>query len=141
MSEQTRKQRRPSSVLSGKVAAPASVLAGGLLGAAMRAIVGELFPVTSGRFPTTTLLVNLAGSLVLGLYLSRRQRAIAAGWSLRFWAIGGLGSFTTFSTFSAEVFRLIEANAIVVAVWYGLASLVGGVAAALLGERLGMVGR
>lgn len=141
MSEQTRQQRRWPAVLRARAAAPLSVLAGGVLGAAMRSAIGELFPVSSGRFPTTTLLVNLAGSLLLGLYLARRQRAITASWSLRFWAIGGLGSFTTFSAFSGEVFMLIEVDAVVVAVWYGLVSLVGGVAAALVGEWLGMVGR
>jgi CrcB protein len=116
-------------------------LAGGLLGSGLRATIGELFPAAPGTFPAATLLVNLAGSLVLGFYLARRQRAITSGWSLRFWAIGGLGSFTTFSTFSAEVFRLVEAGAPIPAVWYVLASLIGGVAAALLGERLGSVGR
>jgi CrcB protein len=116
-------------------------MAGGLLGAGLRAAIGELFPVAAGRFPATTLSVNLAGSLLLGLYLARRQRAVSSGWSFRFWAIGGLGSFTTFSAFSAEVFRLITADASRIAVWYVLASLIGGVAAALLGERLGTVAR
>lgn len=137
---QPREQRHPSAQMS-KLAAPLAVLAGGLLGSGLRATIDVLSPVAPGRFPSTTFLVNLAGSLVLGFYLARRQRAITSGWSLRFWAIGGLGSFTTFSTFSAEVFRLIAADSAMVAVWYVLASLIGGVAAAVLGERLGRVGR
>jgi CrcB protein len=100
-----------------------------------------MFPVDPGRFPWPTLVVNVAGSLLLGLYLARRQRAVTARWSLQFWAIGALGSFTTFSTFSVEVFRLVDANAGSVAASYAVASLIGGLLAALLGERLGAVAR
>jgi CrcB protein len=107
----------------------------------MRAAIDEVFPVGSGRFPVTTLLINIIGSLLLGIYLARRQRSIAPRWSLQFWAIGVLGSFTTFSAFSVEVLRLTEVDAIGVAIGYVAASLVGGLSAAMLGGRLGMVGR
>jgi CrcB protein len=60
---------------------------------------------------------------------------------LQFWAIGGLGSFTTFSAFSAEVVRLLTANAVVIAAWYVIASTAGGLAATVLGQRLGLVRR
>ncbi|MEZ5175521.1 MAG: CrcB family protein [Acidimicrobiia bacterium] len=115
-------------------------MAGGLLGSGLRVAVVDLLPTTPGRFPTTTLAVNLAGSLLVGFYLARRQRAVIAEWSLRFWAIGVLGSFTTFSMFSVEVFGLLDMDATVVAVGYVGASLLGGVAAALVGRRLGTVG-
>jgi len=99
------------------------------------------FPVGSGRFPATTLLINVAGSLLLGFFLARRQRAVTRRWSLHLWAIGALGSFTTFSTFSLEVFRLIAAGAAGMAARYVLASVVLGLGAAMLGQRLGRVGR
>lgn len=141
MSAATNRQRRRLSQMTRRVAAPVAVLAGGFLGAGTRTAIAEMFPIGSGRFPATTLAINLAGSLLLGFYLARRQRAIGVRWSLHFWAIGGLGSFTTFSTFSAEVFRLISTGAVAVAVWYVVISMVGGVAAAVLGDRLGTVGR
>jgi fluoride exporter len=100
-----------------------------------------MFPVEPGQFPATTLLVNIVGSLLLGLFLARRQRAITRRWSLHLWAIGALGSFTTFSTFSIEVFRLIDTGEIPLAVIYVVASIFLGLGAALLGQRLGRVGR
>ena len=117
------------------------MLGGGLVGSAARATVAAAFPVTPGVFPGPTLAVNLAGSLLLGLYLARRQRAVTARWSLHFWAIGALGSFTTFSAFSVEVVRLVDAGAAPVAAGYVAASIVGGLAAALFGERLGRLSR
>jgi fluoride exporter len=121
--------------------APLAVLAGGLLGSAARYVVVSVISATDTGFPTATLTVNVAGSLLLGLFLARRQRAVVAGWSLRFWAIGVLGSFTTFSAFSYEVVRLIDVGNGGAAVGYVAASMLGGVAATLLGGRIGAVGR
>jgi CrcB protein len=66
---------------------------------------------------------------------------VSARWSLRFWAIGALGSFTTFSTFSLEVFQLIEIGHVPVALGYVGASTLGGLAVALIGDRVGAVTR
>lgn len=90
-----------------------------------------------GGIPIATLVVNLLGSLLLGLYLARRERAAVSRLSLQFWAIGALGSFTTFSAFSLEVVRLVDGGAVTTALVYVLASTVGGLAAALVGDRLG----
>lgn len=141
MSEATNEQRRMLLQPLRRLAGPFAVLAGGLLGSGMRAAVATMSTTGAGGFPVTTLVVNLVGSLLLGFYLARRQRAIAARWSLQFWAIGGLGSFTTFSAFSAEVFRLVASRDMLVAVSYVTISILGGLAAALLGRRLGAVGR
>lgn len=134
---------RPRSPLRSlrEFAAPVSVLGGGLLGSAARSALGSAFPAAPGAFPATTLLVNVAGSLFLGLFLARRQRAVTRRWSLHFWAIGVLGSFTTFSTFSVEVFRLLDRQAWALVVAYAAASIVLGLGAAVLGQRLGRVGR
>jgi CrcB protein len=134
-------RRRPPSRRWRRLAAPAAVAGGGLVGSAARAAISANFPGQAGSFPVTTLLVNITGSLLLGLYLARRQRAVTRRWSLQFWAIGALGSFTTFSTFSVEVVRLADAGAWVPVGWYVLASTLLGLAAALLGQRLGRAGR
>ena len=88
-----------------------------------------------------TLTVNVLGSLVLGFYLARRERAVTSRYSLQFWAIGVLGSLTTFSTFSYEVVVLIEAGSPGTAAWYAVASTVGGLLAAVVGGRVGEVWR
>ncbi len=121
--------------------APLAVLAGGFLGSAVRIIVVAATPDSPGRFPTGTLAVNLFGSLILGFYLARRERAVSGRWSLQFWAIGALGSFTTFSAFSLEVVQLLDVGRATIAAGYVLASTLGGLAAAVLGHRLGSAGR
>lgn len=114
-----------------------SVLGGGLLGSAARLAVAELVGSSASGFPWATLAVNLAGAALAGFYLARRQRAVSLRWSLRFWAIGALGSFTTFSGFSVDVVRLTDGGRGWVALGYVLASMLGGVLAALMGDGLG----
>ena len=114
-----------------------AVLGGGLVGSAARAGIGHVLPTTPGAFPVATLMVNLIGSLLLGVYLARRERAATVRWSLQFWAIGVLGSFTTFSAFSLDVVHLLEANRPMSALGYVTASVIGGLLLALTGQRLG----
>jgi CrcB protein len=92
-----------------------------------------------GTFPAATLTVNLVGSLLIGLFLARWDRSAARAWSLRFWAIGVLGSFTTFSTFSLETAQLLEAQRPVMALVYLVGSVAGGLVLAVVGLRLGSV--
>lgn len=89
--------------------------------------------------PVATLIVNLAGSLLLGFYLARREQTVTAPLSLQFWGIGVFGSFTTFSTFSIEVVDLLERGQAVTAVAYVATSIFGGLILALAGQRLGSV--
>lgn len=112
-----------------------AVLMGGLVGSATREAVARL--AAWPDFPVATLIVNLVGSLLLGIYLARREHRRAPGWSLQFWAIGALGSFTTFSAFSLDVVRLLDGGRAGVALAYVVASIVGGVCLAVFGRRLG----
>ena len=83
----------------------------------------------------------MLGSFALGFYLARRERAVTSRFSLQFWAIGVLGSLTTFSTFSYEVVLLVEAGSIAIAALYVVGSTVGGLLAAVMGGRVGEVWR
>jgi CrcB protein len=83
--------------------------------------------------------VNLIGSFVLGLYLARWERAVSRSGSLRFWAIGVLGSFTTFSAFSVDVVRLLDAGRLAAGGAYVAVSLIGGLVCAVAGLRVGAV--
>jgi CrcB protein len=91
----------------------------------------------SRGFPVATLAINLIGSLLLGLYLARRQRSLAGRLSVPFWGIGVFGSFTTFSAFSVEVVQLLGHREVGPALGYVAASLVGGLLAAVVGQRIG----
>lgn len=90
-----------------------------------------------GDFPFSVVTVNLVGSFVLGLYLARREWAVDGRGSLQFWAIGLLGSFTTFSAFSLDLVLLIDAGRAGEAGAYLLVSLFGGLMAAIGGQRVG----
>jgi len=114
-----------------------AVVGGGLIGSAARAIVGFWLPTPTGHFPTGIFVINITGSFLIGLYLARRERAAVARLSLPFWAIGVLGSFTTFSAFSLDVLRLLTEGQTPTAVVYVVSSTVGGLVAALLGQRVG----
>lgn len=118
-----------------------AVLAGGVIGSAARIGITYHLPAEPHDLPVATLIVNLAGSLLLGFYLARRERTVTARWSLPFWGIGVFGSFTTFSAFSIEVVRLIEHGETMTAGIHVAASVVGGVILALVGQGLGSVVR
>ena len=116
-----------------------AVIAGGLVGSALRAGIGSLWPAAQGDFPIGILVVNLSGSFLLGVYLVRRESAVTARWSMPFWAFGLLGSFTTFSAFTIEVTQLLADGEAMVAAGYIGASTVGGLIAALVGQRVALI--
>jgi CrcB protein len=108
---------------------------GGLLGANARYLVGRwVTDHAGGAFPWGTLLINVAGSFVLGLYLTIITERIRGRATTRlFFATGFLGAFTTFSTFSYETMALFRDDKPFLALTYVVASLVIGLAAAITG--------
>mgnify|MGYP001163034853 CR=1 FL=1 len=113
------------------------VAAGGLLGAAIRVGVAAAFGWKPGAWPTATLVVNVAGAALLGWYLARLGRTAAQWWSLDFWAIGVLGSLTTFSALSIETVTLFDAGRAAAAAGYAVLSPIAGLLAAAAGAALG----
>ena len=118
------------------MSAPAWV-AVGLLGgaaAAARFLIDAAFAERSDHpFPLGILAVNLAGTLVLGLVAG----AALSGEALIVVAGGGIGSFTTFSTWMLDSHRLADAGHAHL-VWLNLGlSLLAGFAAVVLGHWVG----
>ena len=77
---------------------------GGFLGANLRYLVGGWAAEKWGAsFPFGTLLINVSGSFVLGLFLAAvtGRLSIDPHWRL-FFAIGFLGAYTTFSSYTYE---------------------------------------
>jgi fluoride exporter len=113
----------------------AAVSIGGFLGANARFAISLWAEANWGAaFPWGTLLVNLVGSFVLGFYLTLASERFSGRAITRLSvATGFLGSFTTFSTFSYEVVRLITDGALVTALIYVVSSLVLGLAALVVG--------
>lgn len=113
----------------------AALSIGGVLGAEARYGLGRLLtPRWHGDIPWTTLLINLSGSFVLGLYLTLvTERTGGRSTTRLFFATGVVGSYTTFSTFSYESVRLLQDGSYGAAAAYVGLSLVGGLLLAALG--------
>src|SRR5579864_2417059 len=85
--------------------------AGGAIGANIRYWLGgwlltKLDP-SAAPFPWHTMLINISGSLLMGLFMGLYlQLRWNQGWQL-FVAIGVLGGYTTFSSFANEALRLL----------------------------------
>ncbi len=110
---------------------------GGFLGANARYLVGGWVAERYGTsFPYGTLVINASGSFVLGFFLVLVSERVLAhpNWRL-FLAIGFLGAYTTFSTFSFESLALIQERSYFLA----LANMVGSVVLGLIAALVGMV--
>ena len=113
----------------------AAVAAGGAIGAVARYLVmigtSRLF---GPGFPWGTVTVNVLGSFILACLIE----ALALRWSVSleiraFLAIGLLGAFTTFSTFSMDTYALYAKGNLPAAAGYVIASVVLSIAAFFLG--------
>jgi len=80
---------------------------GGAVGAMLRFIVVSLAAQVGLAFPLGTLIVNVAGSLLIGMFAGYAllHADIAQGGKL-FFQTGLLGAFTTFSAFSLDTLLL-----------------------------------
>lgn len=116
-----------------------AIAAGGALGAVLRYWTANGVYVWLGRdFPYGTLLVNVSGSLVMGLlYILLLERVAGGSLWRAFLLVGLLGAFTTFSTFSIETINLIEAGENLRALLNMFLSVVLCVGAAAVGVMLG----
>ncbi|ABE64160.1 camphor resistance protein CrcB [Nitrobacter hamburgensis X14] len=102
------------------------VFVGGGLGATVRHAVNMICARAFGtHFPFGTFLINVSGSVVMGLiagYLAFRGSA-AQPWRL-FVMTGVLGGYTTFSAFSLDTALLYERGEIGLAALYAIGSVV-----------------
>ena len=84
---------------------------GGALGSLSRYwLSGLIHFYFSSSFPRGTLIVNLTGSLIIGLLWGISDIVIINPNIKLFFFVGILGSFTTFSTFTLENFNLLREN-------------------------------
>ncbi|HEY3833331.1 MAG TPA: fluoride efflux transporter CrcB [Acidimicrobiia bacterium] len=88
---------------------------------------------TSGPFPFGTFVVNISGCFVLGLLTGLSLYHGLSPTTKTIIGTGGVGTYTTFSTFTFETVRLAEEGAVDQALRYAAASFVIGLAAAFAG--------
>lgn len=87
-----------------------AIAIGGAIGACLRFGINELMVNVLGKsFPFGTLLVNILGSFVLGWLFALFSSGVLAvsPWRALI-AIGLIGAFTTFSTFSLDTVLLMQ---------------------------------
>jgi len=113
------------------------VAAGGALGSAARYGVGRWMGLQGSAVPWPTLLVNATGAFAIGLLLVAAARLGWPGWWRPFLAVGILGGYTTFSTFSLETVELVLRGSYGTAAGYAVGTLVVGIIACGGGILLG----
>lgn len=116
------------------------VALGGGIGAVARYAAGKVimkcYP--TPRIPVAMLIVNVAGSLGLGLLMGNlhEESELFKNLLLPFVGIGFFGGFTTFSTFSNEVVQLLRRGYVKKAAIYLLLSILGAITGFAFGYGL-----
>lgn len=110
---------------------------GGFLGASCRYLVGAWAADRLGiGFPYGTLLINVTGCFAIGLFLTVATDRLVIPPSARlFFAVGFVGAYTTFSTYTFESLALLQARAYLLAA----ANLIGSVVLGMLAVTLGVI--
>jgi CrcB protein len=115
-----------------------AVAAGGVLGSLGRYAVGLALPHVPGAFAWSTFLVNVTGSLAMGvLVVWVLSMARPHPWLRPFLGVGVLGGWTTFSSYALDIHAMVHAGHGLVAAAYLVGSLVVGLVAVGLGITLG----
>ena len=109
---------------------------GGAVGSVLRYVVTFLFVQRFGSgFPWSTVFINVSGSLLIGIVAElslTRALGITPFFRLVL-AVGVLGGYTTFSTFSFETLLLVNEGARYLALFYAAGSVILGIIAAFMG--------
>jgi len=111
---------------------------GGFVGANARYLVQQWAANRWGAgFPYGTMLANVSGSFIIAFFLTLATGRLPVSPELRlFVAVGFLGGFTTFSSFSLETFQLLEQSGWQAALLNFLGNTVMGLAGVILGILL-----
>jgi CrcB protein len=103
--------RRRSYAWPDQALVTAVVAVGGAAGASARYGAALVWPTAAGRFPWTTLAVNVTGCALIGILMATITEVPTVHRLLRpLLGTGVLGGYTTFSTFTAEVEDLVSAG-------------------------------
>ena len=112
------------------------VAIGGALGALCRYGIGQV--VQAGNLPVATLLVNVTGSVLIGvLWATFDESQWFQDWGKYLITVGMLGGFTTFSSFSLETLELIRVGELWTALGYVIATVIICVLGVFIGAKLG----
>ncbi len=114
----------------------AAIYAGGVLGALGRVGLAEAVPHDPAEWPWATFAVNMAGALLLGYFVARLHDHPEDSLAHPFLTTGICGTLTTFSTLQLELFQIVDAGHLALAVGYLAATLAFGYLCIRLGAAL-----
>lgn len=110
---------------------------GAVVGANLRYFISQAFARMSPHFPLGTLIVNVSGSFLLGLFMVWTSERVPVDPRLRvFVAVGLCGGYTTYSSFAFETLALFERGQWAASAWNILATNVLCLAGVLSGAAL-----
>ncbi len=115
-----------------------AIFVGGALGTVARYLLQAHHAISPGGFPWVTLLVNLTGSLAIGLMVPLTERAAHRFPLARpLLVIGFLGGWTTYSTLAVDAVLLGKHGDLASGLAYLAATVAGGVTLVVAGDVLG----
>ena len=109
------------------------VAIGGAIGSVCRYLVSGM---NVASFPWGTFVVNVLGSLIIGLAVGLVNRGIASPEMKLLLVTGFCGGFTTFSTFANESLGFVKTGDVLMAALYAGVSVAIGIMAVWLGLLL-----
>jgi len=114
-----------------------AIVVGGVAGALARAALDEAFPWDGHGWPWATLIVNGAGTLLLGYVVTRLQERLPPSTYRRpLLGTGFCGALTTFSTLQVELIKLARNGEVGLAAGYLSVTLVLGLVGVYLATAL-----
>ena len=114
------------------------VATAGAVGALARYGLSEVWPAAAGHFPWSIFVINVSGSLLIGLVLVVLLERFPAGHLARLLAVSGfLGAYTTFSTYVVGVVQLWRDHDVLTGIAYAAGSLCAGLVATAGGIAIG----
>ena len=120
--------------LSGLIFKLLLVAGGGGIGAAARFLVGEwMQTLFKAGFPWGTFIANVSGSFLIGIVLAFFEANVVSPGARLFLAVGILGGYTTFSTFSYETLGLLTKGQLGLTLLYVLGQVTLSLAAVYAG--------
>jgi CrcB protein len=115
----------------------AAIYAGGVLGALARVGLAQAAPPGAASWPWATFAANMAGALLLGLFVAAMRAHPPESPRFALLTTGICGTLTTFATLQLELYEMVDAGHLGLAAGYVAATLAAGYALVGAGLAVG----